>query len=120
VTGWNTPNISAWIAGVHGYVEAADAATKKARRQLVHEMVARELANARRLLELWRRSNIDFMPLQSQGESVHNYGLNMGELIEKKIALMEAYGDREPCIDDRYMFRAPPGFPLAEEEYMDC
>ena len=59
------------------------------------------------------------MPLQSQGESVHNYGLNMGELLQKKIELMTSYGDCEPRIDSRYIFRAPPGFPLAEDEYMD-
>jgi hypothetical protein len=112
-------NICAWIASVHGYIEATDPAEKKRRRQLADEMVARELANTRRLLALWQRSDIDFMPLQSQGESVHNYGLNMGELLQKKIALMTSYGDGEPRIDSRYIFRAPPGFPLAEDEYMD-
>jgi hypothetical protein len=113
-------HICAWIAGVHGYIAAEDTAAKEARRHQVDQAVKGELANARRLLVLWRRSDTDFMPLQDQGESVHNYGLNLGELIERKITLMEKYGDREPRIDTDHIFRAPPDFPLETDEYIDC
>ena len=112
-------NICAWIGGVHGYMEAKNDAERQKRRDLVNNMVTRELANSRRLLTLWEKSDIDFMPLQSHGESVHNYGLNLGTLIQKKITLMETYGNREPHIDPKYMFRAPAGFPLSEDEYMN-
>lgn len=111
-------NICAWIASVHGYVEANTDAEREARRQLANDMVARELKNTRNLFELWQNSDIDFMPVQTHGESVHNYGLNLGELLEKKIELMETYGNLEPRIDPHYMFRAPNGFPVSEDDYM--
>ncbi len=111
-------NLSAWIGGVHGYVEATDPAERNRRRQQVDEMVRRERANAADLLDLWRASDVDFMPLQTPGESVHNYGMNFDDQVERKIALMDAYGDREPRIDRDFMFRAPEGFPVDEEEYL--
>ncbi len=111
-------NICAWIAGVHGYLEARDNTERQKRREQVNDMVSRELANTRRLLVLWQKSDIDFLPLQTYGESVHNYGLNLGELLQKKIDLMETYGNCEPRIDPNYMFRAPSGFPVAESEYL--
>ncbi|MBT7598261.1 MAG: hypothetical protein HN559_25380 [Gemmatimonadetes bacterium] len=111
-------NLSAWIGGVHGYVQATDQATRDQRRQQVRDLVRRERANAVDLLKLWRESDIDFMPLQTPGESVHNYGMNFDQLLEKKIALMDAYADHEPRIDQDYMFRAPEGFPVSEEEYL--
>ena len=111
-------NLSAWIGGVHGYVQATDQATRDQRRQQVRDLVRRERANAVDLLKLWRESDIDFMPLQTPGESVHNYGMNFDQLLEKKIALMDANADHEPRIDQDYMFRAPEGFPVSEEEYL--
>lgn len=111
-------NICAWIASVHGYQEATNDTEREKRHQQAKDMVARELSNAQNLLALWQTSDIDFMPLQTYGESVHNYGLNLGDLLKKKIHLMETYGDREPRIDPNYMFRAPEGFPVSEEEYM--
>lgn len=111
-------NICAWIASVHGYQEATNDAEREKRRQQAKDMVARELSNAQNLLALWQNSDIDFMPLQTYGESVHNYGLNLGDLLQKKIHLMETYGDREPRIDPNFMFRAPKDFPVSEEEYM--
>lgn len=111
-------NICAWIASVHGYVEAQTDAERQHRRQLAQDMVARELNNTRNLLALWQNSDIDFMPVQTHGESVHNYGLNLGALLNKKIALMETYGNLEPNIDPQYMFRAPNGFPVSEKDYM--
>lgn len=84
----------------------------------MRDLVRRERANTEDLLNLWRASDIDFMPLQTPGESVHNYGMNFDLLLEKKIALMDAYADHEPRIDRDYMFRAPEGFPVSEEEYL--
>ena len=111
-------NLCAWIASVHGYIEAKTDTERQRRRQQANDMVARELANAKNLLILWQNSDIDFMPLQTHGESVHNFGLNLGELLQKKITLMETYGNLEPRIDPNYMFRAPSGFPVSEDAYM--
>jgi len=87
-------NLSAWIAGVHGYLKADTEAGKQSRLTMVQEMVASELANAKALLKLWESSVVDFMPLNAYTETMHDYGVNFGEVLQRKIALMEQYGDR--------------------------
>ncbi len=111
-------NLSAWIAGVHGYLKAEDEAEKQSRLHMVREMVSSELANTRALLELWNTTTTDFMPINALGETMHDYAVNFGEVLEKKIALMEQYGDRLPYIDPDYMWRMPEGSPLQQSEYM--
>lgn len=111
-------NLSAWIAGVHGYTQASDTTVRQQRREQVRGLVQRERANAVDLLALWEESDVDFMPIQVNGESVHNYGLNFGDGVRRKIELMDAYGDLEPRIDPNIMFSAPAGFPVDESEYL--
>ena len=117
-------NISAWIAGVHGYLEAESEDVRSQRLQMVRTMVKDELENARTLLDLWENSSVSFMPVLEDGENMHEYGENFGELVRKKIALMERYGDREPYIDPDYMWRLPGPADeevvpkIDEEEYM--
>jgi len=45
------------------------------------------------------------MPVSTLGESMHIYGDNFGELLEKKIDLMERHRNDEPYIDPAYMWR---------------
>lgn len=111
-------NICAWIAGMHGYLQADSETEKQFRLAMVKEMVASELANTKALLALWESSVVDFMPLNAYGETMHDYGINFGEVLQKKIALMEQYGDRLPYIDPNYMWRMPEGSDLSEDEYM--
>jgi hypothetical protein len=111
-------NIVAWIAGVHGYLEAGDAKEKQRRLSQVREMVASELENTRGLLQLWRTASVDFMAVHETAETTHMYGPNFGELLEKKIALMEKYGHHLPYIDPDYMWRMPEGSDLKLEDYI--
>ena len=111
-------NLSAWVAGVHGYLAAETEAEKQSRLTIVQEMVASELANAKALLKLWKSSVVDFMPLNAYSETMHNYGVNFGEVLQKKIALMEQYGDRPPHIDPDYMWRMPEGSGITKDDYM--
>ena len=111
-------NLYAWIAGVHGYLKAEDEKEKQSRLTMVQEMVASELENAGALLELWENSVVDFMPVSAYGETVHDYGTNFGDVLRKKISLMETYGDRLPYIDPDYMWRMPEGSPLDPAEYL--
>ena len=111
-------NLSAWVAGVHGYLAAETEAEKQSRLTVVQEMVASELANAKALLKLWKSSVVDFMPLNAYSETMHNYGVNFGEVLQKKIALMEQYGDRPPHIDPDYMWRMPEGSGITKDDYM--
>ncbi len=117
-------NISAWIAGVHGYLDAENPQIREKRLEMVRDMVADELANARNLLDLWENSSVNFMPVLKDGESMHEYGKNFGELVRRKIALMEKYGHRKPAIDPNYMWRLPDSIdeeqapPVPPEEYL--
>ena len=70
-------------------------------------MVQSELENAKNLLHLWESSPVEFLPISKSGESLHMYGENFGELLKKKIELMERYRDDEPYIDPNYMWRMP-------------
>ena len=98
-------NTVAWTEAVHGYMEASTVPDRAQFRTLSEEMVASELANARSLLALWNGSAIPFMPVSALGESLHIYGENFGELLERKIALMERHAHDEPFIDPHYMWR---------------
>lgn len=98
-------NTLAWTESVHGYCEAGLAAAREHSRGQCREMVADELENARDLLDLWTTSSVRFMPVAASGETLHCYGENFGELLRRKIELMERFGDEEPSIDPDYMWR---------------
>ncbi len=112
-------NLCAWIAGVHGYLRAEDETEKQSRLTMVQEMVTSELENTKTLLKLWETSSVDFIPINAFGETMHDYGTNFGEVLQKKISLTETYGDRLPYIDPNYMWRMPEGSTLKETEYMN-
>ncbi|HUF07827.1 MAG TPA: hypothetical protein VMO47_00815 [Rhodothermales bacterium] len=113
-------NISAWIAGVHGYLQAGSDSERTRWRAVVDEMVANELENAKELLELWESTDLDFVVLAEHGETMHTHGTNLPDLLRKKIDLMGQYGGVEPYIDPNYMWRMPAGSDLAEAEYLRC
>jgi hypothetical protein len=100
-------NSMAWTESVHGYCDATTSGEKERYRILCREMVESELGNARELLLLWRESRIDFTPVSGKGESLHIYGGNFGDHLERRIALMELHRDDEPMIDPDYMWRFP-------------
>ncbi|MGZ5438926.1 MAG: hypothetical protein ACXWFJ_03675, partial [Candidatus Aminicenantales bacterium] len=111
-------NTAAWVAGVHGFIEATDPAEKDRRRAAVGAMVDDEIANARELAVLFESSKTRFMPIDPTGETFNMYGTNLAELIRKKIALMEAHRDDEPRIDPDFMWRLPSDSGLDPRTYM--
>lgn len=98
-------NLTAWIEGVHGFLRARDAKEKDRFRKIVLAMVDSEIANTKDLLALWEVSPVDFIPISQTGESLHIYGRNFGDLLKKKIELMEHHRNDEPFIDAGYMWR---------------
>jgi hypothetical protein len=98
---------AAWVAGVYGYLEAKDKATKERCRTFLKKMVADEIQFAKELLNLWETSTTPWMVVSKVGETSYIYGENLSELIRKKIALMEKYGDVEPYIDPNFIWRVP-------------
>ncbi len=111
-------NIGAWVAGIHGYLKTNDKAEKQARLKMVREMMDDELQNASDLLNLWNSTKVNFIPIHQYGETWHEYGENMGKLIEKKIALMEKHRNDLPYIDSDYMWRMPKEFKHFEGRYL--
>ena len=96
-----------WVAGVYGFLAAPDTKTKDSCRAYLRKMVTAEMQFAKDLLQLWETSNINWMVVSKVAETSYIYGENIGELIRKKIALMEKYGDVEPYIDPNFMWRVP-------------
>ena len=99
--------VAAWIAGVPGYLKAEDETTKMERRQLLREMVVQEIENTHDLLELWETSSVHFMAVSSAGENTFMYGENLGDLLRRRIELMQGREDDEPYIDPDFMWRVP-------------
>jgi hypothetical protein len=98
-------NTMAWTAAVHGWNAATSADGRARCRRECVAMVDAELANAHDLLSLWQRSTRELFPVSRTGESLHIYGENFGDLLMKKIALMERHRDDEPRVDEKYMWR---------------
>lgn len=98
-------NTCAWVQGVYGYLDAETDDEKARHRTLVREVVTSERANANDLLDLWENSTTEFMLVAAPGETSYVHGENFGELLRKKIRLMDAHGDREPYIDRDIIWR---------------
>jgi hypothetical protein len=100
-------NVAGWVEGVHGYIEATDAATKAACRALVRDIILDEKANAKALLEHVETARTEWMLVSAVGETTFIYGENFADLLRRKIALMEGREDDEPYIDPDFMWRVP-------------
>ena len=117
-------NVAAWIVAVHGYLDAEGDSDRAEYLRMTREMVQSELRNTEELLELWKSTDIVFMPIHPGGEWMHDYGPNFGQLLENKIRLMRKYGGRLPRIDPDYMWRLPDPAeveeapPVPEAEYL--
>jgi len=116
---WRTlRNTAAWVAGVHGYLEAGDESTKARRRSQVRAMVLDEIENTEALLKLWNAGQANFMPVLACGEAYYMYGANFDELLRRKLALMREHVDDEPRVDPNFLWRMPAGCPVKMEEYL--
>ena len=100
-------NAAAWICGVHTYLSDTTAEGREQARNLLKEMVRREIANTRALIEWCVTSPVHFMAISALGETPFIHGANFPELLRRKIELMERYGEREPRIDADFMWRVP-------------
>jgi hypothetical protein len=105
-------NATAWIAGVHGYLESNDDRVKKQHRELLKTMVLDEIENAKELLHLWETSKTNWMIVSSVGETTFIYYKNFGELVKRKIELMKGHENDEPYVDSNFQWRVP-GFTAA-------
>lgn len=100
-------NVTAWIAGVHGYLEATDDAMKKRCRALLRTTVLQDKENTRDLLELWETSPVEWMIVSDVGETTLIYGENFGDHLRRKLELIEGHENDEPFIDPDFQWRVP-------------
>ncbi|MHC5079874.1 MAG: hypothetical protein ACYTHN_12690 [Planctomycetota bacterium] len=98
-------NVAAWIAGVHGFLEAEDGQVRASHRAGVRDAVLQEFKNTQALLQLWETSPVPFMVVSGEGETDFIYGENFGDLLRNKLALMKDREDDEPFIDSDFMWR---------------
>jgi hypothetical protein len=100
-------NVTAWVAGVHGYLESKDEKVRKDCRALLKGMVLDEIENTKELLNLWETSKTNWMIISEVGETTFIYYKNLGELMKKKIALMHGHENDEPYVDPNFQWRVP-------------
>lgn len=98
-------NTAVWICAVREYLETPDADVKDMCREMLDDMMDKEIENSRELIELWDDSPVEWMIVSDKEETPFIYGDNFAGLLEKKIDLIEKYRDTEPCVDPEYMFR---------------
>ena len=111
-------NVAGWVAGVHGYCDARTDGERERTLRSVRATIDDELNNARDLYDLWTTTHAEFMPVASNGENWALYGENFGELIRKKIDLMNRHRNDTPAIDRNFMWRVGPASPVGADEYL--
>ncbi|HUI10496.1 MAG TPA: hypothetical protein VL221_09225 [Bacteroidota bacterium] len=100
-------NVTAWVAGVHGYMESKDPAFRSKCRATLKEMVLDEIANTKDLIRLWETATTRWMMVSDVGETTFVYYTNMGELMKRKVALMQGHENDEPYVDPDFQWRVP-------------
>lgn len=106
---WATTQQStcAWVAGVYGYLDAESDSERNKHRRTLDTMMDREIESTRELLDIWENSPVETFLVLGTGETSFAYGENIGDLLRRKILLMERYRDREPRIDKDIIWRLP-------------
>jgi hypothetical protein len=104
---WTTSlrNVCAWVADVHGYLATDDAAARAGHVAQLQKTIDLEMANTRALLDLWETSSTEFIVVSGVAENGFVYGENLGELLRRKLELMERYRHHPPYIDRDILWR---------------
>ncbi len=103
----NQRNATAWLAGVHQYLESKDEAVKKRSRTILRDMVRDEIENTKELLKFWETSRTNWLILSGVGETTFIYYKNFGEHLKRKIELMQGHENDEPYVDPNFQWRVP-------------
>jgi hypothetical protein len=103
-------NIAVWVDSVYGFMNSEGTADKQRYKVSMQEMIQLEIANSLELIELFD-SGIEFIALTDQGETPLMYGVNLPDLLVKRIELMKAHINDDPFIDHNYIERMA-GMPI--------
>ena len=91
---------AAWVAGVHGWIGAADPSEQSRWRAVIDDLVAREIANSLELMSLVD-SGVEFMVTTDLGESPLVHGRNLKDLLARRIRLAPEVRDRGESVAPR-------------------
>jgi hypothetical protein len=97
-------SVAAWVVGVCGFVDSSDDSEKAACRDLLDDMIGREIDNTDRLLDLLE-SDVEFLATTDLPETPLIYGQNLKELLERRKLLMQSHRGDGPRIDPEYVHR---------------
>ena len=93
---------SSQVVGVYGFLGTHDGREKQRNRNLLRDMIRKEIQNSKDLTMLLD-SGVESMATTDQGETPLVYGTNLKELLLKRIELMSEHIDDEPYIDPDYI-----------------
>jgi len=99
-------NTAEWIYIVHTYPESGAEEKAKLRKRF-DLMMDREIINCEELVFLWENASVEWMIISGSMETPFIYGENLGDLLRKKISLMQNYRDFEPYFDPDFMYYVP-------------
>jgi len=97
-------SVGAWITAVYGYMSAKRDSDRETSRATLRAMIDMEIENSRALLALLDEP-VEFMVTTELGETPLVHGLNLKQLLEKRITLMARHRDDAPFIDPDYINR---------------
>jgi len=97
-------NIAVWVDSVYGFMNAPEPEGKRRYKSAIQAMMDLEIANSEEIIRLFA-SGIEFMALTDMGETPLMYGVNLPELLVRRIGLMKAHYQDDPYIDPDYMVR---------------
>ncbi|HLP17291.1 MAG TPA: hypothetical protein VK470_13600, partial [Bacteroidota bacterium] len=103
----NQRNVTAWIAGVHGYLETKDAKERQWCRKVLRDMVLDEIDNTKALLNHWETAKTHWMIMSDVGETTFIYYRNFGEHLKLKLRLMKGHENDTPYVDPDFQWRVP-------------
>ncbi|MCK4336416.1 MAG: hypothetical protein KAX11_00645 [Candidatus Aminicenantes bacterium] len=98
-------NTAAWIYALHEFLGTSEPDVRKFCREILDDLIEREIHNTLELLDLWESSPVEWMIVSESGETPFIYGDNFGTLLKKRITLMRKHKNDNPWIDPDYMFR---------------
>lgn len=97
-------NIAVWVDSVYGFMNATNPADKQRYKLALQDMMKLEIANSEELIILFK-SGIEFIAMTDQGETPLMYGINLPELLVKRIVMMKSHFNDDPYIDMNYIER---------------
>lgn len=88
-------------------MDTSEVSKKKECRVLLDGMMECEINNCKEMLLIWRESPVEWIIISGSVEIPFIHGKNFGDLLERKIDLMQAHKNDKPQIDPDFMFRLP-------------